>query len=484
MAKHPMRDVVVLLPGILGSVLSRDGKEVWAPSGGAIRRALFSLLGSVKDLALHDDPVDVDDLGDGVKATRLMPDVHLIPGFWGIDAYSDLSRWIVDTFDVVPGRTFLPFPYDWRRDNRVAARQLRQTVDPILADVRRDDPDAKLVLIGHSMGGLVARSFLEHYDGWRDTRMLVTFGTPYRGAMNALNFVANGFVKKIALFKVADLSGLLRSLTSVYQLLPIFPCVDVGTGDLQHVTKVDGVPFLDASRASAAREFHESIQRSIDARGPGSYAIWPVVGIDQTTGTTARFSAGAVTVLQTYDGNDLGGDSTVPRPSATPIELGDQPNAMYVVEKHGSLQNAQGVREHLLGLLTQVPDLGSFRDARAGLRLEIDDLFAADEPVALSVQARARNLDLVAEVVDSATGAPVAPPARLTRGADERHTLELAPLPEGSYRVTVHGGGSSEPLAQPVTGLFLVLRDSDDPDLPPAGATAGRSGVGPARPVA
>jgi pimeloyl-ACP methyl ester carboxylesterase len=472
MAKHPMRDVIVLLPGILGSVLSRDGKEVWAPSGGALRRALFSLLGSVEDLELHGDPVDVDDLGDGVKATRLMPDVHLIPGFWGIDAYSDFSQWITDTFDVVPGRTFLPFPYDWRRDNRVAARQLRQAVDPILADARRDNPDAKLVLIGHSMGGLVARSFLEHYDGWRDTRMLVTFGTPYRGAMNALNFVANGFVKKLAFFKVADLTGLLRSLSSVYQLLPIFPCVDPGSGGLQHVTKVDGVPFLDAARAADAREFHDSIQRSIDARGPGSYAIWPVVGIDQTTGTTASLSGGALTTLQTYDGRDLGGDSTVPRPSATPIELGDQPNAMYIVEKHGSLQNADGVRQHLLGLLTQVPDLGTFRDARAGLRLDVDDLFAGDEPVALSVQARARNLDLVADVVESSSGRPVVPPARLARGADERHTLELAPLPEGSYRVTVHGAGASEALAQPVTGLFLVLRDSDDPDLPAPGAAS------------
>jgi pimeloyl-ACP methyl ester carboxylesterase len=39
----------------------------------------------------------------------------------------------------------------------------------------------KLILVGHSMGGLVARYFLECLEGWRDTRRLVTFGTPYRG---------------------------------------------------------------------------------------------------------------------------------------------------------------------------------------------------------------------------------------------------------------------------------------------------------------
>jgi hypothetical protein len=32
---RPMKDVVVLLPGILGIVLRKDGKDVWAFSGGA-----------------------------------------------------------------------------------------------------------------------------------------------------------------------------------------------------------------------------------------------------------------------------------------------------------------------------------------------------------------------------------------------------------------------------------------------------------------
>ena len=47
MAKQPLGDVVVLLPGILGSVLTRDGKDVWAPSPGAIGRALWTLGRSV-----------------------------------------------------------------------------------------------------------------------------------------------------------------------------------------------------------------------------------------------------------------------------------------------------------------------------------------------------------------------------------------------------------------------------------------------------
>jgi pimeloyl-ACP methyl ester carboxylesterase len=199
-----MGDVVVLLPGILGSVLERDGKEVWAPTPGAALRALWSLGRSLTGLRLDSDPLDVDDV-DGVVATRLMPDVHIIPGLWGIDGYSSISAMITGTFDVVPGQTFIPFPYDWRRDNRVAARQLAAVALPALRRQRQDNPDAKLVLIGHSMGGLVARYFLECLDGWKDTRMLITFGTPYRGSLNAVGFLANGFEKKVGPFKVADL---------------------------------------------------------------------------------------------------------------------------------------------------------------------------------------------------------------------------------------------------------------------------------------
>ncbi|MBE8988710.1 hypothetical protein [Nostoc sp. LEGE 12450] len=34
--KTPMQDMVVILPGITGSVLQKDGKDLWAVSGQAI----------------------------------------------------------------------------------------------------------------------------------------------------------------------------------------------------------------------------------------------------------------------------------------------------------------------------------------------------------------------------------------------------------------------------------------------------------------
>src|SRR5262245_22378711 len=158
-----MRDVVVCLPGITCSVLQKDGRDVWNISGGALLNALRTLGHSIGDLELEDDPADVDDLGDGVTAPELIHDVHLIPGFWKIDGYTKQVSYIEQTFDVTRGKNLFEFPYDWRRDNRVAARRLQRQAREWLTAWRESSGanDAKLVLVGHSMGGLISRYFLE-----------------------------------------------------------------------------------------------------------------------------------------------------------------------------------------------------------------------------------------------------------------------------------------------------------------------------------
>jgi hypothetical protein len=93
-----MRDVVVCLPGITGSVLQKDGRDVWNISGGALISALTTLARSITDLNLEDDPPGVDDLGDGVTAPEVIRDVHLIPGLWKIDGYTKQLRYIEETF--------------------------------------------------------------------------------------------------------------------------------------------------------------------------------------------------------------------------------------------------------------------------------------------------------------------------------------------------------------------------------------------------
>ena len=105
-----LRDVVVLLPGLTGSVLRKDGKDLWGPSAGSLFRIALSRGRRLHPLILQEDPVELDDLGDGVVATRVFPDVHLIPGLWKIDGYSKLGETLLRGLGLVPGAELLRAP--------------------------------------------------------------------------------------------------------------------------------------------------------------------------------------------------------------------------------------------------------------------------------------------------------------------------------------------------------------------------------------
>jgi pimeloyl-ACP methyl ester carboxylesterase len=455
-----MRDVVVCIPGITGSVLRKDGRDVWNISGGAIIGALATLGRSIDDLKLEQDPPDVDDLGDGITAPEVIRDVHLIPGFWKIDGYSKMLRYIEETFDVTRGRNLFEFPYDWRRDNRVAASRLQRESNEWLREWRASSGagDAKLVLVGHSMGGLISRYFLECLDGWRETRTLVTFGTPYRGSVNALDTLVNG--KKIKFF---DLTEVARSLTAIYQLLPTYPCYVDGGGEPMYVDQAD-LPNLDRAKVTAALDFHREIAAAVDehrkdhAYQEGGYDLARIVGFKQPTQQSAVRDGKRVKLLRTIEGEDPGGDGTVPRPSATPLEYEDDQGATFSAERHASLQNDDHLLLQLAGVVTgNTINWVQFRPAapRIDLSLDVEDLYSAADPVRVRARPeREAAGELLAVAVDAETGDERARQV-LVPGDDGWHEAELGPLPEGVYRVTAFGEGSVEP----VTDLVTVLAD-------------------------
>jgi pimeloyl-ACP methyl ester carboxylesterase len=444
MTRHEMPDVMVLIPGITGSALKKDGKVVWGFTAGTIGKALFTLGGSMeKTLALpHDDP-QKDDLGDGIVADALMPDLHLLPGIWKIDGYSKIEEAIKANFKVTEGKNFFSFPYDWRRDNRVAARKLARATHDWLDSWRRSsgNGNAKLILIGHSMGGLVSRYFLECMEGWKDTRALVTFGTPYRGSLNALDGLVNG-LKKGPL----NLTKLSRQLTSLYQLLPIYKCYDPGDGKMLRVGETTGIPNVDAAKAAAALAFYREMEeavasnRQLSPYQTAGYRIYPVVGVAQPTNLSARLTGGRIEMLKTYNGEALGGDGTVPRVSSIPIEMSENPSsAMYAGTRHGSLQNADPVITQLIGLLSGFSlDLGAFKKPKARVALEVDDVFFDGEPIEVRACPTRSDLKLSAMMWRSGGNQPMATVEMKPADGDWLNA-EFQPPVAGAYRVTVEG---------------------------------------------
>jgi hypothetical protein len=452
------QDIVVLLPGITGSVLERDGREIWGTSAGAVLRGLLSGGQIVRDLTLANDDPDSDNIGDSVQATRPVNDVHLFPGLWTIDGYTKVARSLRMRLRLEAQSNYFEFPYDWRRDNRVAARKLQRESAVWLARRRKDYPDAKIILIAHSMGGLVSRYFLEVLGGWRDTRALITFGTPYRGSVNALETLVNG-VRKLGLLDLTELS---RSFTTTYQLLPIFPCLGNGDGALVRLSEAGDIPRLNQAqrdRILTAERFHRDIEKAADSNqasvgtGVTRYAIHPVVGTDQPTSQTAIKVGDGIELLRSRLGADEGGDGTVPRVSATPIETGEA-QAIFVAARHGSLQNADAVLAHVHGILTAPRDLDRVRavGAPVALSLDIDGIFTAREPVRFAVRPSVEAMPL--EVVIESIGGSVPPKVVSLAPSDEPwQRPQVSPLPPGVYRITVRGNPTQ---VEPVTDIFGV----------------------------
>jgi len=445
-------DVYVLIPGIMGSVLQKDGRDVFGLTAAAGLRALFSGGGSLQQLSLVDDPPDVGDLGDGIRASRLATDAHLIPGLWKIDGYNRVGGYLRQRLGLKPGLSYFEFAYDWRRDNRVAAHELDVSARQWLNARRADCPDARLVIVAHSMGGLVARYYLEVLGGWRDARALVTFGTPYRGSVNALRCLASGVP---AVPGLASLSGLVRSFTSVYQLLPIYPCLDQGDGKLVRLTDVPGlIPTLDPGKVTTAREFHAemeaAVNRNIDdpSYDENRYRLLPVVGIDQPTRQSAIWRDGQVTALRSYRGEDLGGDGTVPRVSAFPLEAAEESAAMYASTRHASLQNADAVLTQVRGWLTGA-QLGHFRaGAAVSLSLDLEDAYPAAMGVQATVLPSEATADLVATLEWVTGPGRAVPPVSVTLPVqDGPRDIRISPPAPGCYRLTVTGANDVEPVS-------------------------------------
>src|SRR5262249_46090703 len=143
---------------------------------------------------------------------------------------------------------------------------------------------------------------------------------------------------------LADLADLLRSLTSVYQLLPIYPCYDPGGGTLVRIGETAGIPADNPTRAASALEFHAEIEPAVDTHLNDDpylndpYTIHRIIGTYQPTLQSAKLIANKVEMSTSHPNYPyLDGDGTVPRPSATPLELEER--GMFVAEIHGSLQN-------------------------------------------------------------------------------------------------------------------------------------------------
>ncbi len=196
------REPVIVIPGVAGSEFTASstftlnvdnghggtytrtynaGDKVWVNTWEAIK------LGA-------DDYFDVLKLkADGV--TPVAPALR-VSGVYG-SAYDDLIGYLQGQ-GYVQGVDLWLFPYDWRKDIRVTNAQLDTLVKRALtaANGGRTDPATwtikRVDLVGHSMGGMIGRSYVANATRAQRIDQLITLGSPQLGAAKFLKTLMYG----------------------------------------------------------------------------------------------------------------------------------------------------------------------------------------------------------------------------------------------------------------------------------------------------
>lgn len=297
---------VVFVPGVMGTELVDSKQQVlWPP---AVKETVFGYK-RVDQL-----------LGDDVVARDIIENVSCLD-FYGslLDALGQLGY-----RDGGGGNRLYRFPYDWRLDLQRTAQQLAARLDQAHADGATE-----IVLVAHSMGGLVTRLVLESgdYDDrpwFKAIRMFIAIATPHQGAPLAL-------ARVLGLDSAMGISeGDFRRIAnddrypSAYQLLPAptEPCcwdmddLTVGVVDIYDPVQAERLD-MNPRLLARARALHAKLgRRPPDVR----YFYFAATGHETVTRVNVSANDRGVyrpehmVVTRTKDA----GDGTVPFWSALP----------------------------------------------------------------------------------------------------------------------------------------------------------------------
>ncbi|SCG38487.1 esterase/lipase family protein [Micromonospora coxensis] len=454
-------DAIVIVPGIMGSTLvdTATGQVLWGLDNVNWYVKAWTTGRGLEALQLTDQE-RAGQYGR-VKATGLLRFPAFARVLAGLEPYSGLVR-AVRAAAVHPDAV-LEFAYDWRLPVAHNATLLAEAADAhlrawrahpahraALAAVQGTEP-ARLVLVAHSMGGLLVR-YLHTIPGATESlSKTLTLGTPFHGSVKAAVLLNTGrgaplpARRPLAAFHRRDADEGLRALAAglpgVHDLLPSYRCVDE-LASSRRLTVEDVVDLGgDRDLAEDANRLHQRID-TVALVGHRA-----MVGTSQPTWQSVKLEAGVITPLYfACEGPvqkqpvrvDRLGDGTVYRDSAT----ADGAAHTYVAQQHGRLAATDDAIAHAVGVITErdVGQLGPPLGA-GELGIELPDIVLPNQELSVVVEGVTNPGQVRCTVYDAGNGRRVDTPAIQVRDGEYQASFAL-PRP-GLYRISVDGSGGA-----------------------------------------
>lgn len=501
--------LVVVIPGIGGSVLvDAAGQEAWSVRP----NSLADLLRRPEQLSIEVNP----ELTPRGLITSLKP----LPMWTVIPGYEKVLRQLGRLEDAVvddgtgprnPAANVVAYGYDFRLGVEAAADRLDGFIRERLnllwpigpAQSEEQRHHNRVLIIAHSMGGLVARHWAGRPENRSLCRAMMTLGTPHRGAPKALDVLVNGLPVAGGLGHISpkDTMRVVRQWQSVYDLLPRFPMVaaidarlagSAAQPDAQllrpHELSADRLPSgWDDARATQAHQLHQRIQDWWERDMPSRERpeMVPRIGYGHGTPRRGTWDGRRLRITRgPFDGRNWGiwntdlGDGTVPAISGLPIELTDHvPVELRQKLRHGPIGTldtaadwANKYEDYPRNLHVETGESPDTNQHPVVLGMDVEGLAVVGQPVPIA----ARVLGVPEAVREATRDAAVFAVVKPVRHAAPRQVVQLAwdaeaetfgaevsDLVPGLYSVTVScdaipGGGSQE-----TTETTEVLADAD-----------------------
>lgn len=286
----PMRasskKAIIVVPGIGGTCLSYTAPNTTYPlvSWYVVGRLHFS---------------ECDENGTSIR--NIMPETGVKDTTYGIfNVYQSLCDSLRESLGKQYDVVF--FPYDWRMSCDISGAKLQQFIN--------NAGYSKVVLVAHSMGGLVSCSYLgRSTQNERKVEKLITIGTPYLGSPKSVYVMETGGLLdglRGALSKL-EIKPIVKNIPAVYQLMPpsrgfINYISENGVQKSGYSKTLDflkTLPWAKKSNGTAkpmfavAESFHSSIvSKGLAVNGFKNVPTYKIVGKEQNTITSLNYTNG------------------------------------------------------------------------------------------------------------------------------------------------------------------------------------------------
>ena len=322
------KPIVLLLPGIMGSNLSKNKNKIWL----AYLKAIF---GGLMDLEQVNDKA--------ITATSLIK-----------TSYKQLAERLLNSYDVII------YPFDWRRQLNDCAKELN---DKIIELLKYEQP---IKIISHSMGGMLARDFIINYDDtWKKLNALKGFrllflGAPLGGSfriatvlfgndsiINSLNMLDRKHTKK-------ELLSMFSSFPGILSLLPLTTENNYDFADIDTWKKMADAhgdsdwPIPGAADLEVFKQYRDNILSKRDMIDYSNMVY--IAGKDKYTPCDYYNDTilPRTELVFLYTGE---GDQSVTWESGIPKQLIEAGAVYYVDVSHGALANESDIFEGIEQIL-------------------------------------------------------------------------------------------------------------------------------------